>query len=406
MLNILVIEDDSVKYGKVHTALMSVSNEQFDIVQAPTVAQGIALLESRRFDLLLLDINVPRRLGEGVRRGGGVEILKELTRTSTLNRPQHIVGLTAYDDLIEEFEQDFEKELWSLIKYSENSDEWISQIKGKVQYLSKHKRSAGFSDGKTFGVDLAIVCALESVELAAIKNLPISWQPLRFHHDETRYISGSIMHEGRTFSVVAASATRMGMPAAAVLTSKIISQFRPRFLAMAGICAGRKAKVNLGDIVVADPSWDWGSGKIISKRNTPHFQPSPHDIELDVDLRSKLEEISLDVALLAEIKAKSRGNKPSSELNLKIGPLASGAAVVADKKTFERLLDRNRDVLGLEMEAYGVSAACRGSGRPRPTSVVMKSVCDYADEDKSDDFQEYAAHTSAWALYHAALRFL
>lgn len=198
----------------------------------------------------------------------------------------------------------------------------------------------------------------------------------------------------------------MGMPAAAVLTSKMIAQFRPRFVAMVGICAGRKGKVELGDIIVADPSWDWGSGKITSKGNKPLFLPSPHHNELDVDLRSHFEEMSLDVGTLALIKAQAKGKKTKNELGMKIGPLASGAAVVADPRTFASLLDKNRDVLDLEMEAYGVSAACKGSGRPRPTAMIIKSVCDFADKDKVDDFQEYAAHTSSLALYHAALKFL
>ncbi len=27
---------------------------------------------------------------------------------------------------------------------------------------------------------------------------------------------------------------------------------------MLGICAGVKGKTELGDVIVADPSWDWG----------------------------------------------------------------------------------------------------------------------------------------------------
>jgi hypothetical protein len=33
----------------------------------------------------------------------------------------------------------------------------------------------------------------------------------------------------------------------------------------------------------------------------------------------------------------------------------------------------------------------------------MKSVCDFGDEDKSDDWQSYAAFTSATFLYEFAL---
>ena len=32
---------------------------------------------------------------------------------------------------------------------------------------------------------------------------------------------------------------------------------------------------------------------------------------------------------------------------------------------------------------------------PRPKGLVIKGVCDYADEEKSDQYQKFAAFTSA-----------
>jgi nucleoside phosphorylase len=54
------------------------------------------------------------------------------------------------------------------------------------------------------------------------------------------------------------------------------------------------------------------------------------------------------------------------------------------------------------MEAYAVAAAALGSGRPRPKYVVVKGICDYADKDKADDYQEYAAEVAAGVLQYAA----
>jgi nucleoside phosphorylase len=50
---------------------------------------------------------------------------------------------------------------------------------------------------------------------------------------------------------------------------------------------------------------------------------------------------------------------------------------------------------GIEMEAYGLYAAAAQSGSPRPTAFALKSVCDFADEQKDDKWQAYAAYTSA-----------
>ena len=134
--------------------------------------------------------------------------------------------------------------------------------------------------------------------------MPCGWQPLRVPQDETRYISGTITAEGKSFSVIAGAAPRMGMPASAVLASKIIAQFRPRFLAMVGICAGRHGKVGLGDVIVADPCWDWGSGKIDSVGDRPRFRPAPHPSRAGYwILGGVLKEACEDVGLLARIRA-------------------------------------------------------------------------------------------------------
>lgn len=402
MLRVLVVEDDNIKYGRIHHALERAGVLGSEISHAITAAQALENLEELNYDLMLLDINIPRRLGEKPIRGGGLKVLSDLRRDPKYRPPRYIVGLTAYEDVIQEFGESFADQLWTLVLYNENTDRWVSQVAAKINYIKAAKQSDYFSDGKTYGVDLAIVCALDTVELAAVKALPCGWQPLRLVHDETRYLTGTIDTKDRALAVMAAAANRMGMSASAVLASKIIAQFRPRALAMVGICAGRAAKTNIGDVIVADPVWDWGSGKIDSVGNEPRFRPSPHQLELDVDFSSRLKEVCLDVGLLARIKSEARGRKPNAELRVHFGPLASGAAVVANRDVFEALLDQHRDLLGIEMEAYGVVVACRGSGKPRPLSVVMKSVCDYADKDKSDDYQEYAAHTSALLLYNAA----
>lgn len=403
-MRIMVVDDDSLKVGKIYQLLERQGLKSDDIVHVVTAAQAVEQLRSSFFDIMLLDINLPRRMGEGIVRGGGLEVVRSVSRNVSLIRPQYIIGLTAYEDVIGEFGPQFADELWSLVLYRENSDQWASQVTAKVSYIRAARASGNFRDGKTFGVDLAIVCALEGVEFNAVKDLDCGWQPLRYPFDETRYISGSIAKNEGACSVIAAAAPRMGMPASSVLTAKMIAQFRPRHVAMVGICAGRQSKVSIGDVIIANPSWDWGSGKIDTLDDKPVFKPSPHQVEVDTDLWESLKEICKEPYLLAGIKSAARCKKPSSELQAHFGPLASGASVVANHATFSGLLSQNRDLLGIEMEAYGVVVACKGSGQPRPIPLVMKSVCDFADKDKDDDYQEYAAFTSARLLFEAFKR--
>ena len=50
---------------------------------------------------------------------------------------------------------------------------------------------------------------------------------------------------------------------------------------------------------------------------------------------------------------------------------------------------------GLDMESYSVLYVAENSREPKPTGLVVKSICDYADSSKSDQYQKFAAYTSS-----------
>ena len=154
MISVLVVEDDNIKYGRIHNVLTNTSVGEKDIVHAITAAEAMRLLEGASFDLMLLDVNIPMRLGEAPTRGGGIKLLAELRRQSGARLPRYIVGITAYRDALEEFGDRFMDELWTIVLYTDNSDQWINQIASKVNYIKAAKASDQFSDGETHGVDL------------------------------------------------------------------------------------------------------------------------------------------------------------------------------------------------------------------------------------------------------------
>nr|UVY99791.1 hypothetical protein K4M19_00101 [Agrobacterium fabrum] len=50
------------------------------------------------------------------------------------------------------------------------------------------------------------------------------------------------------------------------------------------------------------------------------------------------------------------------------------------------------------MEIYGIYAAAHAASSPQPTFLAVKGVCDFADPDKADGYQRYAAYSSAQVL--------
>ena len=110
-------------------------------------------------------------------------------------------------------------------------------------------------------------------------------------------------------------------------------------------------------------------------------------------------------AQLAELKEfwfKTHSNfggvKPSNIPTIKVGPVASGSAVLSDADFVERIKKQHRQLLGLEMELYGVYTAARDAPYPQPIAIGIKGVSDFADNKKSDQYKAYAAYVSVQAL--------
>jgi nucleoside phosphorylase len=361
-------------------------------------------MRERHYDLLVLDIALPERADQPVARDGGITLLKNVIDHEIYNVPKHIVGLTAYDAILKMAGPLFGEDLWFVIQYDPASEAWIEQLQRKVRHILLAERSP--TGTPEYVKHMCIVTALVEPELSAVRALPWGWKQFEVPNDPTIYYEGQFLREGRPNTIVAAAASRMGMTAAAVLSMKMIAHFRPKYLAMAGILAGVQGRCELGDIVVADPGWDYGSGKLISRDGAPSFTAAPYQISLNASLSSKLSLMAQDRALLDEIRRAWRGPAPRTNLQMHIGPVASGATVLAEPAVVEAVKQQHRKLIGIEMETYGIFSAAAECPLPQPKAFSIKSVCDFADNDKNDKFQAYAAFTSAVALQMFVERFL
>ncbi len=153
----------------------------------------------------------------------------------------------------------------------------------------------------------------------------------------------------------------------------------------------------MGHIIVADPVWDWGSGKIIEIDGNTSFEPEPHQLDLDIGIRNKLKIMAQDNEILSRIRSDWESDPPEHALSMQIGPLVSGAAVLADSNARKQIYQQHRGILGVDMETYSVFAAAQEAAIPRPNVFTMKSVVDFADYEKDDKYHHYAAYTSAQA---------
>ncbi len=406
MIKILILDDDSKKSQKIREELEKIPSITPDCIESVAdIISAKRLMVQTDFDLLLLDINIPNRFGQIPKRNGGVTFLQELGSTDRYRLPIYIIGITAYEDIYTDYSKIFSEKLWSVIKYEDNSYSWIPQITAKVKYVIDLKKGLRLPL-RSYDFDIAFLVALGGVELDAIKQLPFNWEHYDIAIDNTIYFTGSYKNGLKNIRVVAAACSQMGMTAASLLSAKLITHFCPRYIFVSGINAGVKGKVNIGDILIADPSWDYGVGKIVVEKNKPVFLPEPQQLRLDADTKGKVELFASDPTIMDAISKKWPGEKPDTHVNIRIGPVGSGAAVLAAGKVTEAIKHQNRSLIGIDMETYGVFYSAVNCPKPRPLVLSAKSVCDFGDSEKTDTFQRYAAYLSSNFLFEFALRYI
>lgn len=404
-MRILIVDDDSKKVEGIMSSiyeLPEITEDNVDYVVDINSARK--KLYKHQYDLLIIDIQLPNKLGTEIHASGGRTLLNEIFNVDKLFKPDHIIGITSSEETKRDSNDFFEEHLWCILECNPAYEKWKKRIKNKIKYLLKNKNKK-INPSPEYNFDLAVITAVKR-EYDSVIRLTDDWKECRVPNDPTIYQVGNFRNEEKNVKVVLAQQHQMGMPAAAVLSMKLINNFRPRYLVMVGIAAGNKDRdVSLGDIIVASESWDYGSGKFREGKEgeTKHlFQPEPHQIILDIDLKEKF---CKDYRYqLYEIKNMFEGNKPKAELNIHVGPVASGASVIQDEHIVKEYIDKyNRKLVAVEMETYGVFYAANNSSEPKPKVFSIKSVCDFADAEKNDDYQPYSAFTSARFMHYFVL---
>ncbi len=199
---------------------------------------------------------------------------------------------------------------------------------------------------------VAIITAT-AAEVSGVKHLYDDWKPLYIDGDNQSYFETSFLRDGKSLKVVTANQSEMGMTAAAVLTMKMISLFKPKYVIMVGIAAGvahyNSVDQIYGDVIVPDVVWDYSSGKFVSSQNASvsfggvGYIPRPHFVTTDESVLSAVER-----AIKSE----------ENECHVHIGPMACGSTVVANSEIVSKQVhSQYGNTAALDMESYAVMYA-------------------------------------------------
>lgn len=401
-MKILIADDASQKIGVIRNTLKELPEfNSLTIDHVLDLNEARKRLASEYYDLLILDLNMPMDIGEPPNMKAGAEFVDEIMDTDRIKKPIDIIILSAFDESVQEFKQQVERTGFVIVQYDESTLEWREVLKSRVSYLCLLREQREYIPKPPL-CDVLIITAVP-IETAAVLNVDCKWSVFTLQGDSTIYRHAIIQANNGACNIVHTQLPEMGMTASAAHTTKAVLRLNPKLVIMTGIAAGLEKDANIGDIIVATDVWNYNSGKYIEKSNgdsvAAELLPDSKHINMDRATMEKILATDFKNQLI-RIKNSFQGDAPNTALNVFLGPMACGSAVVASKDVIDLVKSQARKVAGLDMESYGVYLACRDVCYPSVNTIVIKSISDFADRKKDDSRQDYAAYTStSLAMY-------
>lgn len=394
-LDVLLLEDDPAKKNRLLEFLHNHKDIFSRVDPAICTAGAIRLMKERQYDLLVADVVVPAELGGEISEENCISMFEQIDDGyGDVKCPTYALPISASGEITQAAHDFFRGRPWGILSYTEGNNECLATIEKVARFVLNEKER----DLDSARCDIFIITALMDPEFVAIETLGLNWGPLEPLDGSQLVRFGDIKIGGDEYTVAAGFSARMGPVAASILAVKAILKLRPRLVIMAGICAGIPGKAGIGDVIATEISWDWQSGKYIDKSGVEAFEIAPHQLGLDDKCRNQILLLKRDVKFwdsLAPLAVREKTELPK----LILGPMASGASVLADERVAERIkTNQHKNVVGLDMETYAVFAAVNACATG-VRAVSLKAVCDNGDRKKNDNYQQYAATVSAATVH-------
>jgi nucleoside phosphorylase len=255
-------------------------------------------------------------------------------------------------------------------------------------------------------VDVGIIIALEEEFRELFHQVKDRCQPIADEDSGRSFYR--FKHPGsdpmRPYECVATFVGEMGHTKAALVTDSLLRRWAPGTVVLLGIAGGIDQDLSVGDTIAATTVDSYiERAKAAPHRGRKGFQLNfaGEVYRCSPELSTKLQHFEFSnpdvyrrwkescAAQLAALVADDQRNQLIGAKLLrptvvvKVGHLASGPIVGATKPFIDRLKQRDRTYLALEMEAGGLMAAVSEKPSIKRT-LVLRGISDYADERKEE----------------------
>jgi nucleoside phosphorylase/CheY-like chemotaxis protein len=390
--------------------LTNFSDSEFDLFQVETYEEALNALRERYYDVVIIDLLLPALDGT-ISKVSSRAIINAVLRGTNLISPMHIIGLTAYENIAEEERNFYEENLLAIEFYDPTDQKWEKRLIAKIRYLFQSKKAGLLFQAQSYDLDVFVLAARHENEFLPVRKRLFT-TILGDHHPlwPSGVCLGQIrLKDGRVLNAGLACIGEMGMATAAAVTSQAISVFRPRLVAMLGMCCGftiGPSPRKLLDAIVIREVDCWEEGKYVALSGSHNeFQNRSKSRLVDDAIRQDVESIiersveTIQPALrrlarqkmYKDVRALLGDQNVRERPDVKFAPIVSGSSVIADRNMVAEILDRHPSAIGLDMEIFGVYAAADRSLGRRPSVLGIKGVADFGEATKNDAAQAAAS---------------
>ena len=232
-----------------------------------------------------------------------------------------------------------------------------------------------------------VIAALEE-ELEPFLNEFENWEEDKNSSGDF-YYHKKVIIESKTVEIFASVSPKYSKVASAAHVTRMMYMINPSIAIMIGICAGDQGKVKLGDLIISEKVYDYETGKRKQELLLPEIQS--HELLPPI------------MGLIKQRKKQYKADLNAffrDDFDVHLASFACGSAVIEKDDIFQILQSKyDRKTLALDMESFAFFEAIKGFSH-LCYAIVCKGVCDYANNQKDDEYHEAAAlRSSKWAKY-------
>lgn len=374
-----MVEDEESKATMIEALISSaLESNDVDLVKTASINDTLLRLGEGRYDLVIVDLVLPQM--KGSEPVDATSQWCEQIENNLFCRAASWIVMTGYSDVAQQARRSFALHNVAVVLYDETGV-WKRNLLEKIR--DSHERRP---------LDFVIVCALQKERRG-------------YEHAKCRLGSLEVVAglDSQNISIGALRGSLVlqpnpGLISAAIAATKAIVTFRPRAIAMSGICGGIDSA--LGALVVPDVTWDYQRGKF---RNGQLLH-DPLQIAIPPSVRTALSQL-----ISEEYSTLLRKNLMYPELSkapIQLGSMVSGSQVAADQTVGETVKLQSRKVAAIDMEVAAVFSAAHDFYDGGGIYFAAKTVVDLASPSKDDQYHEYGSALSARFVVDALCRLL